>query len=175
MGILKVYQELESIAKEFSDVVLDTRILKLPSGEPLKLRVRIVDGSFLDVWISISGKYSYHWERRHIDGTIYRHDNAPHKAWARIKTFPRHFHDGVDENVVESELNSIPQKAIRAVLRFVRAVVSANREYEAGVPSKTHKILLVQIQPGERLATTSELNLASGLVTDCGKARGMGY
>jgi len=33
----------------------------------------------------------------------------------------------------------------------------------------------VQIQPEERLATTSELNLASSLVTDCGEARGMGY
>ena len=31
---------------------------------------------FLDVWISISGKYSYYWERRHNDGKIYRHDNV---------------------------------------------------------------------------------------------------
>ena len=70
MGILKVYLELESIAKEFSEIVVDTRMIKLPSGEPLKLRVYILDGSFLDVWISISGKYSYHWERRHIDGAV---------------------------------------------------------------------------------------------------------
>ena len=44
MGILKVYLELESIAKEFSEIVVDTRMIKLPSGEPLKLRVYIVDG-----------------------------------------------------------------------------------------------------------------------------------
>ena len=43
------------------------------------------------------------------------------------------------------------------------------------VPSKVHNIQLVQIQPEERLATTSELNLASSLVTGCGEARGMGY
>jgi len=42
-------------------------------------------------------------------------------------------------------------------------------------PSKIHTSQLVQIQPEERLATTSELNLASSLVTGCGEARGMGY
>jgi hypothetical protein len=38
-----------------------------------------------------------------------------------------------------------------------------------------HIIQLVQIQPEERLAATSELNPASSLVTGCGEARGMGY
>ena len=52
MEILKVYLELESIAKEFSEIVVDTRIITLPSGEPLKLRVYIGDRSFLDVWLS---------------------------------------------------------------------------------------------------------------------------
>jgi len=44
-----------------------------------------------------------------------------------------------------------------------------------GVPSKVHNIQLVKIQPEERLATTSELNLAPSLVTGCCEARGMGY
>ena len=43
------------------------------------------------------------------------------------------------------------------------------------VPSKVHNIQLVEIQPEERLAATSELNPASCLVTGCGEARGMGY
>jgi len=34
---------------------------------------------------------------------------------------------------------------------------------------------LVKVRPEERLATTSELNPASSLVTGCGEARGMGY
>ncbi|MDI6886491.1 MAG: hypothetical protein QMD22_09195 [archaeon] len=42
-------------------------------------------------------------------------------------------------------------------------------------PSKVHTIQLVKIQPGERLATTSEQNPASSLVTGCDEARGMGY
>ena len=43
------------------------------------------------------------------------------------------------------------------------------------MPSKIHNIRLVQIQPEERLAATSELNLAFCLVTGSGEARGMGY
>jgi len=43
------------------------------------------------------------------------------------------------------------------------------------VPSKIHTIRLVEIQPEERLAATSERNLASSLVTCCGEAREMGY
>jgi hypothetical protein len=42
------------------------------------------------------------------------------------------------------------------------------------VPSKVHNIQLVKIQPEERLAATSELNLAPSLVTGCDEARGMG-
>lgn len=121
---MKVYLELESIAKEFIELVEDTKIIKLPSGEPLKLRVYIVDGSFLDIWISISGKYSYHWERRHIDGKVYRHDNAPHNAWKRVKTFPRHFHEGYEKNVVESKISSMPKEAIREFLEFIKGVIS---------------------------------------------------
>ena len=43
------------------------------------------------------------------------------------------------------------------------------------VPSKIHNSQLVQIQPEERLAATSELNLAFCLVTGSGEAKGMGY
>ena len=43
------------------------------------------------------------------------------------------------------------------------------------VPSKIHNIQLVQIRPEERLATTSELNPVSCLVTGGGEARRMGY
>jgi len=42
-------------------------------------------------------------------------------------------------------------------------------------PSKAHTVQLVKIQPEERLATTSELNLTPSLATDCRGAKGMGY
>lgn len=54
--------------------------------------------------------------------------------------------------------------------------IVSNREGEnMGVPSKVHNGQLVKIQPEERLASSSKLNLASRLVSGCGKARWMGY
>ena len=43
------------------------------------------------------------------------------------------------------------------------------------VPCKIHNSQLAKIQPEERLAATSELNLTSCLVTGSDEARGMGY
>lgn len=122
MPILDTYNALATIARnEFAEVVVEAQVLALPTGDPLKLRLDIVDGSFLDVFISVSGRYSYHWERRLIAaGDIYRHDNAPHDAWRHVATFPKHFHDGSERAVIASHISSLPQDALREVLAFVR-------------------------------------------------------
>jgi len=120
-GVETIFKEIiEIVLTEFSDIVTDARILLTPSGAVEKLRVFVKEGSFVDVWLSPSGKFSYHWEHRHIRGLIHRHDNAPHKRWRSIKTFPKHFHDGSRENVVESEIPNEPREAIRFFLRFIR-------------------------------------------------------
>lgn len=41
-------------------------------------------------------------------------------------------------------------------------------------PRKVHAIQLVKIQPEERIAPASELNLAPSSVTNCREAKGMG-
>lgn len=122
MPILPIYEELESIALlDFADVVVSSQIMALPTGDPLKLRLEIVDVSFVDVFVSPTGRYSYHWERRLTPtGDLYRHDNAPHSSWSRIATFPKHFHDGNEKNVRESDLSDRPDEAIREFLAFVR-------------------------------------------------------
>lgn len=122
MHILTIYRALRTIAlDEFADVVVNARIVSLPMGDPLKLRLDIVDNSLLDVFISISGRYSYHWERRLTSrGDLYRHDNAPHGRWRHVATFPKHFHDGSDSNVVESHISDDPENAMREFLTFVR-------------------------------------------------------
>lgn len=119
--MLETYLLLESIARGFKEIVLDTRIIELPSGEPAKLRIELVDGSFADVWISATGKYSYHWDRLEINGTIYRYDNAPHKAWADIASFPHHFHNKKEKSVIESDLpRSPPETQMKQFLDFIR-------------------------------------------------------
>ena len=111
-------KELKEIAEiEFSDIVED---VVLPDIN--ELRIILIDGSFIDIWFSLKlkGRYSYHWERKFIDGSIYRHDNAPHKSWKNVKTFPKHFHDGDEDRVRESYLSEEPREAIRDFLNFVK-------------------------------------------------------
>jgi hypothetical protein len=57
--ILNLYRSLSRIAEKYI-VVTNSQIILFPSGEPHKLRIFIIDGSILEVWLSRSGKYSYH-------------------------------------------------------------------------------------------------------------------
>jgi Family of unknown function (DUF6516) len=92
MDISKLYEDQRARAMAtFPDIVSEARMIRFDSGEPLKLRIEIIDGSIGDIFYSVTGKSSYHWERSLIDGSIYGHDNAPHKRWQSIKTFPKHF------------------------------------------------------------------------------------
>lgn len=119
------YEALKAIAlTDFPDIVVDAQIMSLPTGDPLKLRLDIVDSSFLDVFVSASGRYSYHWERRlTAAGDFYRHDNAPHSNWRGVTTFPKHFHHGGERNVTASHLSDEPGAALRAFLIFVRGIL----------------------------------------------------
>lgn len=111
-------EKLREIAEvEFADIVKEAI-----SPDANELRIILRDGSFVDLWFSLKlpDRYSYHWERRAIDGTIYRHDNAPHQRWQTIETFPRHFHDGSEIKVVESQISASPKQALREFLTFVR-------------------------------------------------------
>ncbi len=122
MPISETYRTLRAIAlSEFADIVVNAQIMTLPTGDPVKLRLEIVEGSFLDIFISVTGRYSYHWERRLTPANdCYRHDNAPHHRWRHIATFPKHFHDGREDNVVESHISDNAEEAIREFLTFIR-------------------------------------------------------
>jgi hypothetical protein len=124
--MLKTYLLLESIARNYTQIVLETKILTLPSGDPSKLRIELIDGSFADIWISPSGKYSYHWDRRETDGTISRFDNAPHTIWAYVETFPHHFHNKNEKTVCKSDMNSLPEKQMKMFMDFISNTLIAS-------------------------------------------------
>ena len=112
------FKKLKEIAEiEFWDIVEDVILTDIN-----ELRIILKDNSFIEIWYSLKLKkrYSYHWERRHIDGTMYRHDNAPHKNWKNISTFPKHFHEGEEERVVESHISEKPEEGIREFLNFAK-------------------------------------------------------
>ncbi len=95
-----MYDELARIAEtEFGDIVTGWYFIHRHASIPLKLRLQIRDGTFVDVWVVDSNeRYSYHWEQRAIRGMIHRHDNAPDHP--EISTFPKHFHDGGEDNLI---------------------------------------------------------------------------
>jgi len=104
-------KKLKDIAEvEFNDIVVDVILTDLN-----ELRIILVEGSFIDVWFSLKleGRYSYHWDRKFIDGSIYRHDNAPHLKWKEIATFPRHFHNGSEDIVDPSLISDNPELALK--------------------------------------------------------------
>ncbi|MDI6686965.1 MAG: DUF6516 family protein [Desulfobacterales bacterium] len=80
----------------------------------------ILKSADVDIWYSPDGSYSYHWEQRNIRDAIYRHDNASHKKWRNVSTFPKHCHNGSQLNVTESFLSDDSENAVEEFLRLVR-------------------------------------------------------
>ncbi|MBM3129563.1 MAG: hypothetical protein FJ009_13170 [Chloroflexi bacterium] len=102
---------------EYGDIITHTQDLNA------NVRLHLNDGTYVDVWYSIrrpESRFAFHWERRAKDGTIWRHDNIPDAKWAALASFPKHFHAGSEENVIESNLGDDPQTALREFLFFVR-------------------------------------------------------
>ncbi len=115
--------------REFTDIVVATTIVRD------KLRILLSDGSYIDFWWSsqISGRFAHHWERIHVDGTIYRHDNMPHPRWRFVTTFPQHYHEGSQEHVIASfQPSDPPEAALRAFLTFVRQSLTALQDSDDG-------------------------------------------
>ena len=122
--ILTVYKELVLIAEEqFSDIVLSADIMFTSSNRAQKLRVSLIDDTFVDIWLTLDGRYSYHWHS--FEKFIYRHDNAPHEKWNFVSTFPKHCHDGKEKNVTASD---IPDDYRRAMQFFMGKVREKLRE-----------------------------------------------
>ena len=100
--------QLRRIAEvEFAAIVVQTDMLGA------KLRVLLTDTSYVDVWVSrtLSGRFGFHWERRHLDGRIYRYDNFPDTNWSSVATFPAHFHVAIR---TPWSLLPLPQRLSRA-------------------------------------------------------------
>lgn len=122
--MLVLYQSLADTALAvYPDLIVDSIFIGGTAASPNKLRLILMDGSFLDIWLSADGDYAYQWEQRRQSGRLYRWDNAPH--YPGLSTFPDHFHEGDENTVVESKLSAEPEQALREVLAFVREQLAA--------------------------------------------------
>jgi hypothetical protein len=116
----KIYSQLAQVALgDFGDIVEGTKNIE---G---KLRILLRDESFVDIWLSAKkeGVYAYHWERKNVDGRIFRYNNLPDREAKSLQTYPKHFHDGTERNVLESNLSDNPEEALRIVLESARRII----------------------------------------------------
>lgn len=110
--------DLQFIIKDqFLDVVIE--ILQ-PS--PDKLRLILKDKSFIDLRLSqkIPGRFDFHWERSHINKTIFRYDNFPDQRFQHLKIFPYHFHKNKENKVINSPFAQKLPKAFIDFMNFIR-------------------------------------------------------
>jgi hypothetical protein len=119
--ISEYYKRIKrNVELKFSDILKSAELMQGTAGRIRKLRLHLIDNTFVDIWYSSDNSYSYHWEQRNIRNAIYRHDNAPHKKWRNVSTFPKHCHDGTQINVTESFLPDNYDNAVEEFLRLVR-------------------------------------------------------
>ncbi len=113
----RLYSRLARIAeKEYPDIV---EYAEIKEDRP---RLHIIDDSFIDIWFSrkIPCKYAFHWERRHLDNTVYRWDNAAHKKLKGLMTFPHHFHEGSQDNVRPFKPEETVEDTLKNILEYVK-------------------------------------------------------
>ncbi len=118
---MTTFEELQFIVKDqFLDIVAD--IINL---SPDKLRLILRDKSFVDIRLSqtIRNRFDFHWERWHIDKTIYRYDNFPDTRFKQIKTFPYHLHLKTEGRVTAITFRKTLPGAFTDFMSFVRQIM----------------------------------------------------
>lgn len=107
---------------EFGQIVVGVEVVAWSQNRARLVRIRIIDGSYLDIRMTGQGDYSYHWEHRMTDGGIHRWDNAPHHQ--HVSTHPHHLHDGTEAAIVASNLPSTStDDDIRHVLTTISQIL----------------------------------------------------
>jgi len=111
-----VRDRLSRLARVASDEFADI-LSEPPRVIGVRLRLYLVDGSFLDVRYPTDDEYSFHWQ---VEDKLYRINNAPHHPGP---TFPRHVHMGTEENIVPDEITSPsagPEENLKLVMNWIR-------------------------------------------------------
>jgi len=110
-------EDIKRVAEiEFSDIV------KTTSQSDFKLRVILINNSFVDVYLSqkLPDRFGFHWECMDESKTFYRYDNFPDKNWQSVASFPYHFHSGSQDSVKTSPFPLAPIDGFRAFMEFIK-------------------------------------------------------
>jgi len=119
-------ENIRSIVRDrYVDIVTD-----ILEPTPYKLRLVLTDNSFIDVHIShkVKNSFSFHWERRFIDNTIYRYDNFPDVNFKHLRTFPYHLHYGKEHKALPITFHKRLPKAFVDFMEFVKVVLKKEKD-----------------------------------------------
>ncbi len=72
---------------KYNDIIFDVLRVEHTPSVLVKLCVFMRGDSFLDIYWDTRNRYSLHYERRHIDGRVYRHENAHMRSTKHVKTW----------------------------------------------------------------------------------------
>lgn len=111
----EIFEDILKIANsEFGDIIQTIFFVNY------KIRIVLIDKSFVDVGISkrITGRFSFHWECN--DEKIFRYDNFPDGEWSNVDTFPYHFHNGSQNNVDASPFPTDEINGFREFMEFIK-------------------------------------------------------
>jgi len=115
-------EKLARIAEiEFCDIVDSTDRIGT------KLRIILIEEGFIDVWLSrkLKDRFGFHWEQRGT-GLSYRYDNFPNTEWKDVFTYPYHFHNGSQDNVIDSsQFEKDIKKGFCGFMKWVRSKCSS--------------------------------------------------
>jgi len=109
---------LKIASDEYSDIVVDAEL------HADRVRLILIDGSWIEVRYPVEDKFSFHWQR---SNKIYRIDTAPHHK--DIRTFPRHIHFGSEDNVIEDyvlEENVSPEENFKRFMEWMSELLKRN-------------------------------------------------
>lgn len=103
---------------EYPDIISESIFYEFSN----KFRLILIDKSFIDIRVSleIEKRFDFHWERRHIDETIYRYDNFPDIKWKKVKTFPCHLHFGKENKIIAAHFRKDLEGGFRDFMDFAR-------------------------------------------------------
>jgi hypothetical protein len=103
------------VSDEFADIVVNVEL------HPDRVRLSLIDDSWVDIRYPVEDKFSFHWQRGE---KIYRIDTAPHHR--NVRTYPRHIHLGSENNIVEdtvTEGGKSPEENFRKFMLWVRNII----------------------------------------------------
>lgn len=89
-------------------------------------RIVLNNISFIDIFQSIHdpSKFAFHAK---IGTKIFRVDCFPERIYRKLKSYPWHFHNGLEDNVVCSSFSLEKRKALIQFIKYIRKVIKSKR------------------------------------------------